>query len=180
MGWLELLGRLNAKGPNFSMAPGGKPRFTPEDISAALSGMEYPIYCYARVKFTGDTHSIPVMLDEIKRKVRLLAVKKRWKGRGEYIDRLGEMAVVNSIDPHHCKKCKGRGFVIVEEKHKACIGCNGTCVRMPSSTEAAESFHPDMTPEAWRKTWSSRYGDVTSLVSMWDSVIEGQMARRLR
>jgi hypothetical protein len=158
------------------MAPGGKPKYTQSDVAASLSGLEYPVYCYALVKFCGQSAQTALMQDEVRRKAVILSEQKRWQGNTEYVQGMADMAIDEHIQPGLCKVCRGEGSI----EKMSCESCRGKGVRPRlSSKEAAKLCHPNMTASAWRKTWSARYDDIFKMIQDWDGMIADHITRRL-
>lgn len=176
-GWspTELLARLSQRCQQLSMAPGGVPRFSMEDIAGALAGLPYAQNSLARVKYCLDARSLPHLESEVRRHLMTKAVRNRWRGKQVYLDAMVRMVIEDTVRPGRCRTCNGAGLVGL----KPCKPCRATGFREVGPTEAAERLHKGMNPDAWRKTWAARYREMMELLAEWDADIEAHLYRRL-
>jgi len=178
-GWspTELLARLAARGPQPSMAPGGKPKYAMEDIAGALAGLPYPVYCYARVKFCGDDDRLS-MLNlhvEVRRKVMMWAKRERWKGDDAFFSGISALVATDAVRGRYCKSCKGTGLYTNQTQ---CRRCKGSGVDYITHQSAAKAMG-GMSEDNWRKTWAGRYLVCLGEVQAWDSQIEAHLRKFL-
>lgn len=117
-GWAptELLARLAASGAKFSPAPGGKPRFTMEDIAGALAGLPTGPYLLARVKYCSDSE------DELRRSMRATKLVQLNHAKDDQLAEIEKIKNREEISENHASMFISSHQLEIEEIDEA-ISC---------------------------------------------------------
>ena len=177
----ELLAMLAVKVQRFQPSPGGIPVITAEDIAHILGMIKSTrAALYARIKYSGQDEYAKE-LSELMRTQVLSEVEDiaRWKGKGgDWVLKLCQMALVESIDPNTCSWCNGVAEVTLEDGQRIeCGGCNGSGHRPWRDKDRARLA--DISPSAWCNYWSERYRTIQQITcDRYEELICGAIAKR--
>ncbi len=167
----ELLGMLAARVQHFSAAPGGSPKLTPEDIAAALGMIQDPVArLYFRVKWVHQYAFGEELALSFRRRAATTLDIGTWRvPRKDWMLDLCYLALVESIDPHICVWCKGRGSAQVESRIVVCDNCKGSGHKAPTDTDRARLM--GASKSSWSDTWGKRYQEIQTLVDRVDDKV---------
>ncbi len=174
----ELLGMLAARVQHFSAAPGGTPKLTPEDIAAALGMIQDPVArLYFRVKWVNQYGFAEELARTFSRRVYTTLQIGTWRvPRPEWIFDMCCLALSESIDPHVCMWCKGRGSAQVESRVVICDNCKGYGNKLPTDTDRAKMM--GALKSSWSDTWGKRYQEIQILIDRVDDKVSA-VAKRI-
>jgi len=177
----ELLAMLAVKVQHYNPSSGGIPTITPEDVAHILAKIKSPrATLYARIKYSGQDEwakdLASLMRTQVLQEVEDIA---RWRGKGgDWVLKLCQMALVESIDPNTCSWCNGVAEVTLEDGQRIeCGGCSGTGHRPWRDKDRARLA--GITPSAWCNYWSERYRTIQQLtVDRYEDMLYGAIGKR--
>ncbi len=174
----ELLGMLAARVQHFSAAPGGSPKLTPEDVAAALGMIQDPVArLYFRVKWVNQHAFAEELSLTFSRRVYTTISIGAWRvPRPAWIFDMCCLALAESIDPHVCMWCKGRGSAEIDSRVVMCDNCKGTGHKAPTDSDRARLM--GALKSSWSDTWGKRYQEIQTLVDRVDDKV-GAVAKRI-
>lgn len=167
----ELLGMLAAKVQHFSAAPGGIPALTPEDVAAALGMIQDPVArLYFRVKWVNQYSFAEELACDFRTRVAVTLDIGKWRvPRKEWIFDMCCLALAESIDPHVCLWCKGRGSAEIDSRVVMCDNCKGTGHKQPTDSDRARLM--GALKSSWSDTWGKRYQEIQTLIDRVDDKV---------
>lgn len=164
---------LNPKSNKFQVGSSGIAEITPELIAGAFAGHPRGAWYLARAKYLNDEWSIRELEDSVTVEIAGWKEAQKWREnhqRGDDIlRRLVSVSVAIYLDPKICKRCKGRGSVLVQRLVVSCARCNGVGRERINGQHAANALKVDRAN--WSRTWKHRAAKITRLLRDWDSEI---------
>lgn len=179
----ELFGLLCQRVQQFSMAPGGIPVFTQDDIAHALGKIQVLVgdgnviknnhlqeaIMLARIKYAGETEYCEEFVLALRRKALLRLNVDDWRvPRPNFVLDMCWLALIEVIDPA-CPACDGIEYRMIDNKPVVCPECNGGGrLRITDKTRANFLL---CSPTTWSQHWSKRYESILEIPKGWDEVI---------
>jgi len=192
----ELLALLTARNNKFERMPTGIPLITQQDIATALGHIRHrTASLLLRVKYA-QQHEFMQDLDRlIWLKIVDLWMENKWpypknKIGKEFRRDMGRMALAETIWPHTCLVCFGRGQIVVQKRRLRgrkrrrigqvveCVNCKGKGARRPNDKLRARMMGMPYT--TWLHTWASVYRDVQAMIDQIEAIGLGSVKNRLR
>lgn len=178
-----ILALLTTKVQHFALAPGGIPRYTPEDIAHALGKIKSePARLYARIKYCAQTDFAEDLALTARRQFLLeITNAKDWKiPRGDWILDMIYMALTEATHEHICPWCQGVAEVVTKDgKRIGCDGCGATGKRRWRDYDRARLMNTSN--QAWSAHWTERYRDLqTRTVDRYEDLVADALPKRLR
>lgn len=188
----ELFNLLCERVQQFSMAPGGIPALTQEDIAHALGKIQVvrsgdhvlstdhleEAILLARIKFADERQHCEEFVLALRRIVGLRVDARHWKiPRANFILDMCWMALIEVIDPA-CDVCEGIAYRVVHSKPVVCPECNGSG-RFKITNERRAGFML-CSPSAWSQSWSERYLDIRAIPMGWVEEIGPALKRKTK
>ena len=179
----SVLALLTTKVQHFALAPGGNPRFTPEDVAHALGKLKSESAAlYARVKYCAQIEFAEDLALSARRQFLLeIYDAKLWRiPRPHWILDMISLAVAEAIHEHICPWCKG----IAESINKnglriSCEACKATGKKYWRDSDRAHLM--GTSKQAWSAHWSKRYQDIqTRTVDRYEDLIAAAIPSKLR
>lgn len=178
----ELIGLLTVKVQRFSVAPGGIPLLTPEDISHVLAMVKSPsARLYARVKYADQTEFASELVTDLLYACGHIEGSTKWRNRKDRPGLLSDvcaLALYEAIHPHVCPWCHGRGEAQIGPRVIACDACHGEGKRFLTDPDRAKLLK--MAKSSWYETWPERYTAIQAIPDKWEDLIAGALTKRLR
>jgi uncharacterized phage protein len=161
----EALGRLAAGCIDPGRIPGGGQfhGLTPEDVAAAMAGLDRETTLLLRAKYAGDDSVLPEL--EHLAVWASMDLARRWRADSVRMRALIRLALDHVIRPQTCPKCEGRGTRI-RRVIELCPKCGGT--GRWELAEAEKARQVDIDPTRWHRLWRSRWADIVSLLQHWE------------
>ena len=171
----EALGRLAAGAIDPGRIPGGGQfhGLTPEDVAAAMAGLDRETTLLLRAKYAGD-ESVMAELESLA-VWACMDLARRWRADSVRMRKLISLALDYVIRPQICKACEGRGSRL-KRVIELCQKCGGT--GRGEMSEAAKARAVDVDPAQWHKLWRARWADIVTLLQQWE--YRGLMVMRER
>lgn len=176
----ELLGLLTVKVQRFSVAPGGIPAITPEDVAHILGMISNRrTVLFARVKYADQKEFAEELADLMRTQVlQEIEGIAKWRNGPDWVLSMCRLALAESVHPHTCSWCLGRAELILDEgKRIICDGCKGTGRRTWRDADRAKKM--EITKQAWSNHWSDRYRLLCNVtVDRYEDMIVGAIQGR--
>ena len=175
----ELLALLTVKIQRFSVAPGGVPKYTPEDIAHALAMVKSPpARLYGRVKYADQTEFASELCTELLYYCSHIEGFTTWKVRPGNLQAVCSLALYEAINPHICPWCHGRCQTLIEGRVIICDGCRGSGRRYLTDTDRAKLV--GMSKQSWSEYWSEKYKQIQDFPNKWEDIVSQALAKRLK
>lgn len=176
----ELLSLLTTKVQSFENSASSFSKLTPQDIAHAIAKIHSPpARLYLRVKYADQIQ----FANELG--IELLAACGsqideigKWKiPRPGFLGDLCSLALFESINPHVCPWCQGRGEALIDSRVIVCDGCSGTGRRQMQDKDRAGKMN--LSKSSWSELWSDRYKEIQRIIDIWEDLAAGALRKRL-
>ena len=157
---------LNPRGANLSGVPGGGfGKLEAYDIAYALSGLAKGPYLMGLAKHAGHADS----LSDLESEFYAFCTTKfgGWKvpAGKQYIRRMCQLAIYETIYQEPCKACFGRGLRKKKDNHYHCGRCHGT--GKVKLSKRRQSRAVGVSWSRWQALWSGRYEEIFAEAQEW-------------
>ena len=151
------------------------PRRGWEDVAFALAGASRVASKYARLKYVGEMHHEPFVLEYVFGEIK----KFGWKyPHIVFPTLLAELAVRESTLSDLCRKCNGKGWLSTGYKRMDCFSCEGSGVLRRTDKFRAKFVR--ISGQAWRARWRYRFRqNVLGIFDVLEYEIEESLRKRL-
>jgi len=149
--------------------PSGWQHLTPADIAGRLSKVSRPASMLGRVKIAGELDLIRDLLFELQVAIAGTIIKPGTNKERPLIGPMSKLAISEVISPKTCRWCKGRKWVLIDNKQSPCEGCDGKGT-IPY-TERSRARACDIPHESWRRKYSRVYIEVLTVPLTWENEV---------
>lgn len=177
----EIITYLNAKVQHFSMAPGGIPKLTSEDVSHILALVEkeaqkqgieqFVITQYIRLIHLGQGNLSENVARALRREIRLIKDSEGWRvPRKEFLLDMCLLALSEAHDARICPDCLGRAGGYIDSRYVICEPCKGTGKRKVTDKDRAQALN--IHPDSFYNTWRKRYKLIQVRIDKWEDIFQ--------
>ena len=147
---------------------------SPQDVAAAAAGSERLGYYICLVKFSQHEHLTNNILEELCQSIRSQALERRWDVRRADLDAICMLAVLEALQDHLCRHCRGAGKHKNQRTCKACRGSGRVTMDDEDRRKAC-----DMGKRDWERAGRRAFAAAVRLLQAEEDAFLGHMARRL-
>ncbi|MDD5189412.1 MAG: hypothetical protein PHE50_00035 [Dehalococcoidales bacterium] len=178
----ELLGKLTAKVQHFALAPGGKPKYTAQDIAHILGIIKNEaVVLYARVKYCEQHEFSEDLTYLMRRKVflDLPAIAKKKIPRPDWILNLCQMALIEATHNDVCTVCWGVGEILPDNAPRiVCGACDGYGDKKWRDNDRARLL--EISKQSYSLSWAKLYREITQItISLYEDLLAGALKKRM-
>ena len=171
---IEMMSMLTAKVQQFSVAPGGIPTLTSDEMAYCLGHISPEASSYSRLKYCNEPRGEEVALG-MRRQVATWKSLEHWRiPRKEWILDMCKLGLVEMLDNRICPTCQGRKEALINHRVIKCEGCNGTGKVNIQNLDRIDLMKTSK--DVW-EDWITRYKRILAIIDIYEGELWSEVAK---